>query len=265
MAPEPATETAGRGVRRRHGQDGGDSQPQDPPAPVGWRGAAASAPSRAAAGRAPVDKTWKNREPSASECVLASRRCWNTSKKASLLSASLCPTATPASTDPATSSWTNSRNPRSRWPKIQGRTLSWERPSRTTSNPPTMAIKADLSLNCSAPVFCSLGPTQTRRTKLTGEMASIRQGLQIQASPAAVSAAASARLLQLGSRASLLPAPVEWAKLRRTLASGMPPEQRTQWSNGCSRRSSAAQQTRNASLSRLGKERSRSRGQPPKT
>ena len=105
---------------------------------------------------------------SASECVLASRRRWNTSKKASLLSASLCPTAT---TDPATSTWTNIRNPRSRWPKIQGRTLSWERPSRTTSNPPTMAIKADLSLNCSAPVFCSLGPTQTRRTKLTGEMA----------------------------------------------------------------------------------------------
>ena len=93
------------------GQDGGDGQPQNSPAPVGRRGAAASAPSRAAAGRAPVGKTWKNREPSASECVLASRRCWNTSKKASLLSASLCPTATPASTDPATSTWTNSRNP----------------------------------------------------------------------------------------------------------------------------------------------------------
>ena len=31
-------------------------------------------------------------------------------KKASLLSASLCPTAMPASTDPATSTWTNSGN-----------------------------------------------------------------------------------------------------------------------------------------------------------
>ena len=58
---------------------------------------------------------------------------------------------------------------------------------------------------------------------------------------------------QLGSRASLLPAPVEWAKLRRTLASGMPQGRRTQWRNGCSRRSSAAQQMRNASSSRLGK------------
>ena len=86
--------------------------------------------------------------------------------------------AMPASTGPATSTWTNSRNPRSRWPKTQGRTLSCERPSRT-SNPPTMAIKADFSLNCSAPVFCSLGPDTD---KLTGEMASIRRGLQIQAS-----------------------------------------------------------------------------------
>ncbi|CAE7569344.1 unnamed protein product, partial [Symbiodinium pilosum] len=39
VAPEPAAETAGRGVRRRHRQDGGDGQPQDPPAPVGRRGA----------------------------------------------------------------------------------------------------------------------------------------------------------------------------------------------------------------------------------
>ena len=44
-------------------------------------------------------------------------------------------------------------------------------------------------------------------------MGSIRRG---QASPAAVSAGALVRPLQLGSRASLLPAQVEWAKLRRT-------------------------------------------------
>ena len=87
--------------------------------------------------------------------------------------------------------------------------------------------------------------------KLTGETASAAEASR----SAAASAAASARPLQLGSRESLLPAPVEWAKLRRTLASGMSPEQ---WSNGCSRRSSA-QQTRNASSSRLGKERRRSR------
>ena len=93
----------------------------------------------------------------------------------------------------------------------------------------------------------------------------IRRSLPIPVSPAAVSAGALARPPQLGSRASLLPAPVEWAKLRRTLASGMPQGRRTQWSNGCSRRSSAAQQMRNASSSRLGKERRRSRKQPPKT
>ena len=88
-----------------------------------------------------------------------------------------------------------------------------------------MAIKADLSLNCSAPA---------RRTKLTGEMASIR--------PASRSRPAQQQSQRARWRASLLPVEVEWAKLRRSLASGMPPDRRTQWSNGCSRRSSAAQQ-----------------------
>ena len=251
MAPEPAAETAGRGVRRRHGQDGGDGQPQNPPAPVGRRGAAASAPSRAAAGRAPVDKTWKNIEPSASECVLASRRCWNTSKKASLLSASLCPTATPASTDPATSTWTNSRNPRSRWPKIQGRTLSWERPQ---TFPSTAAPQFSAAWVRHRHGGRSL-PERWLRSAAASRSRSAQQQFQRAPWRGRRSWAHEHHCCRR-----------QWsAKLRRTLASGMPQGRRTQWSNGCCRRSSAAQQIRNASSSRLGKERRRSRRQPPKT
>ena len=64
-----------------------------------------------------------------------------------------------------------------------------------------------------APQFSAASARQARRTKLTGEMASIRRGLQIQASPAAVSAGALVRPLQL----SLLPAQVEWAKQTRNV------------------------------------------------
>ncbi|CAE7619208.1 unnamed protein product, partial [Symbiodinium pilosum] len=48
VAPEPPAEAAGRGVRRRHGQDGRGSQPQGAAAPLGRGGAAAGPPSRPA-------------------------------------------------------------------------------------------------------------------------------------------------------------------------------------------------------------------------
>ena len=130
-----------------------------------------------------------------------------------LLSASLCPTATPASTDPATSTWTNSRNPRSRWPKIQGRSGHRERLrirrrwlSRQTF--PSFA----------APQFSAAWVRHRHGGRSLPERR-LRSAEASRSRPAQ---------LQLGSRASLLPAPVEWAKLRRTL----PPERRTQWSNG---------------------------------
>ena len=70
----------GRGVRRRHGQDGENGQPQNPPAPLGRRGATSCEPP--SGGRAVVSKASKSREPSASESALALRRCWTRGRQA---------------------------------------------------------------------------------------------------------------------------------------------------------------------------------------
>ena len=101
-----------------------------------------------------------------------------------------------------------------------------------------MDIKSNLCLICSAPVFCSLGSTQTRRTKLI----SGRVGEAAAAGLTSIIAAGAGGVGQAAQKFGF-----------RNATRAANAEQR------CCRRSSAAQQTRNASSSRGDPEGSRPR------